>query len=87
MQHIAHDTFQRLYLIPPSLRSIILAKFHENHPGIVAMKCLSRELIWYPGLDKDIEQVVRNCQICQSVRPKYTCLVASSQQAVATNSR
>ena len=48
----------------------VLSKFHENHPGIVAMKCLARELIWYPGLDKDIEELVRHCSSCQAVRPK-----------------
>ena len=83
--------FQDRVFIPPSLRSTILAKFHENHPGIVAMKCLARELIWYPGLDKDIEQVVRNCQICQSVRPKPPQNSHVSwplpKQAVGTNSR
>lgn len=58
--------YDRIF-IPPSLRQEVLHKFHENHSGMVAMKCLVRELIWYPGLDKDL---VRNCLSCQSVRAK-----------------
>ena len=44
--------FHNRVLIPPSLQSDKL--FHENHPGIVAMKSLAGSLIWFPGLDRDI---------------------------------
>ena len=62
--------YQDRVFVPASLRQEVLAKFHEHHPGMMAMKCLARELIWFPGLDKDIEQLVRNCATCQSVRAK-----------------
>ena len=62
--------FKDRVFIPATLRQDVLSKFHENHPGIVAMKSIARELIWYPGLDKDIEQLVQSCVICQSVRSK-----------------
>ena len=61
--------FNRVF-IPDALRSKVLNLFHDNHPGIVAMKALTRSLIWYPGLDKDIKSLVQNCKICQSVRCK-----------------
>lgn len=47
--------FNDRVFLPVTLRHDVLTKFHENQPGMVAMKCLARELIWYPGLDKDIE--------------------------------
>ena len=62
--------YQDRVFIPPALRQAVLSKFHEHHPGMVAMKSLARALIWYPGMDKDIEQLVRHCRICQSVRAK-----------------
>ncbi|XP_077523337.1 uncharacterized protein LOC144134255 [Amblyomma americanum] len=33
------------------------------------MKMLARAYVWWPFLDKDIEETVRNCQVCQSTRP------------------
>ena len=50
--------------IPESLRNEILALFHDGHPGICAMKSLARSLIWYPGIDNDITNVVKNCNQC-----------------------
>ncbi len=32
------------------------------------MKALARSHIWWPGLDRDIEQLVRACIACQSVK-------------------
>ena len=60
--------FHNRVLIPPSLQSDVLKLFHENHPGIVAMKSLARSLIWFPGLDRDIEHLVKSCKVCQSNR-------------------
>ena len=41
---------------------------HEGHPGILDMKSLARSLIGYPGLNKDIELLVKYSPNCQSVR-------------------
>lgn len=57
-------------LIPNSLRSMVLQQFHEGHPGITCMKSLARSLIWYPGIDSDIVDLVKSCSQCQLVRSK-----------------
>ena len=44
--------------IPTSLREKVLAVFHDGHPGICAMKILTNALIWYPGIEKDITQIL-----------------------------
>ena len=33
------------------------------------MKSLARTFVWWPGLDKDIEQTVAHCTECQRNRP------------------
>ena len=53
--------FRHRVFIPPSLRKQVLNVLHENHPGVVSMKALARSVIWYPGMDSDIESLVLNC--------------------------
>ena len=57
-------------IIPPKLREWVLAELHTAHPGIVKMKSLARQHVWWPGIDKDVEAIVRKCVPCQSYRNK-----------------
>lgn len=57
-------------VIPVELRGSVLKLFHNGHPGINVMKAIARSLIWYPGLDSDIENIVRNCKQCVEHRNK-----------------
>ena len=41
--------FNERVFLPTSLRQTFLHKLHLNHPGIVAVKSIARELVWYPG--------------------------------------
>ena len=52
-------------IVPPTLRSLLLSKLHDTHPGINRMKSLTRCYIWWPGIDKEIESMVAKCQVCQ----------------------
>ena len=59
--------------IPESLRQSVLENFHESHPGICAMKSMARSLKWYPGIDADITNLVKNycqCQLLSSKPPQ-----------------
>ena len=38
---------------------------HNTHPGITRMKALVRSLIWWPGIEADLELRVKACQVCQ----------------------
>ena len=53
-------------VIPPNLRTNILNQAHDCHPGIVRMKSLARNYVWWPHLDSDVEQCVKHCYPCQS---------------------
>ena len=65
--------------IPQSLRNKVLMQLHESHPGISAMKSIARSLIWYPGIDNDIVNLVKSCYHCQTVASKLHRLSGLSQ--------
>ena len=52
-------------IIPKKYQSTLLAELHQDHPGIVCMKALARRHVWWPNLDRDIEEMVRSCQAWQ----------------------
>ncbi|XP_015271459.1 PREDICTED: uncharacterized protein K02A2.6-like, partial [Gekko japonicus] len=56
-------------VVPDKLRTRVLESLHEGHPGMVHTKALARGYVWWPGLDKEIEEWVRGCPKCQQVRP------------------
>lgn len=55
-------------VIPESLRSKTLKLLHANHPGIRVTKALARSHVWWPNIDKYIEQMVKNCRKCIEVQ-------------------
>ena len=40
---------------------------HEEHPGIVLMKGRLHSTTYWPSMDKEVENRVKNCLDCQSV--------------------
>ena len=55
-------------LIPSVFRSTLLSELHSEHLGMTKMKQLARSYFWWPGLDSDIEQLVRTCNHCLETR-------------------
>ena len=55
---------QRL-IIPYSLRSRTIALAHRGHLGIVKTKQNLRTKVWWPKVDKQAEQHVKECLTCQ----------------------
>lgn len=49
-------------------KKCILRELHTSHPGIVKMKSLAHVHVWWPGIDKCIEHLVKECETCESVR-------------------
>lgn len=54
-------------IVPKKLQSEVLNMLHEGHVGIVKMKMIGCSYVWWPGLDKAIEQLVKSCKSCQKV--------------------
>lgn len=51
-------------VIPHALKQKLLKSLHETHAGIVKMKALSRQFIWWPNMDKEIEDIATSCSNC-----------------------
>ena len=60
----------RKVIIPEKLQDKVLEELHTAHPGVVRMKSIARIHVWWPGIDKKIEEVVKSCLPCQSIRNK-----------------
>lgn len=52
-------------VIPTAARKSMLQLLHDTHQGMTAMKNLARALFWFPGLDKEIDNIVHACSVCQ----------------------
>lgn len=55
-------------LIPKELQKAVLQELHDTHPGITRMKRLARSYVWWPNLDEQVEKLVNQCDICQTMR-------------------
>ena len=55
-------------VIPAAGRQQILEELHESRQGASRMKGRAIMVVWWPNLDKDIENLVSNCTACQSSR-------------------
>ncbi|KAK0135791.1 hypothetical protein N1851_028355 [Merluccius polli] len=51
-------------VVPSALRARALAMAHEGHLGIVKLKQRCRDVVWWPGIDKEIETLVKDCTAC-----------------------
>ena len=44
-------------MVPPPGITCVLAELHGGHLGILRMKSIVRMFVWWPGMDKDIEEL------------------------------
>ena len=59
-------------IVPECLRKTMLQKLHVSHMGIDKMRSRARQCIFWPGINEDIAQFSRNCQMCQVFQRKNT---------------
>ena len=53
-------------VIPKALRQRAIDIAHEGHQGVIKTKQLMRLKVWFPGLDRMVEQTVASCLPCQA---------------------
>lgn len=56
-------------VVPEKLRPQILNELHSSHFGVVKSKSIARSYVWWPGIDEDIANMIKNCRSCISVLP------------------
>ena len=57
-------------VIPEVLRGTLLNELQSGHLGIVKMKKVARSYAWWPGIDTDIEILVKSFDGCLQTRNK-----------------
>ena len=62
-------------IIPETLRLVLLDELHQGHVGIVKMKNVARSYVWWPCIDRDIENLARNCDGCLQMRSRPSAVV------------
>lgn len=55
-------------IVPKAGQENVLRQLHQCHPGVSRMKALARSYVWWPKLDKEVENIVRSCMTCQEHR-------------------
>ena len=56
-------------VVPAALRRRVLDRLHDSHRGAEATKRRARQVVYWPGIDSDIVNVVRACESCQVLQP------------------
>ncbi|KMQ87732.1 hypothetical protein RF55_12904 [Lasius niger] len=62
-------------VIPKTLTNKILKELHAGHFGSVKMKSLSRSFCWWSHMDKEIEDIVKNCKFCHTFSNNPSCKI------------
>ena len=57
-------------VIPVAMQETILGKIHEGHQGITKCRERAKQSVWWPGLSKQIEDLVEKCDKCSKDRQK-----------------
>ena len=53
-------------VVPRSMREEIKQKLHQSHLGLQGCLRRGREVVYWPGMSKDIEDFVSTCAVCKS---------------------
>lgn len=51
-------------VIPDKLKHRMLLQLHMSHLGVVKMKNIARSYFYWPGINKDIENLAKSCENC-----------------------
>ena len=55
-------------IIPVALQKEVLERLHVSHQGMVRTKQLAKDLVFWPGMNHEIEEVIAKCGTCQKYR-------------------
>ena len=55
-------------IVPKKWQEAVLSELHATHPSIQRMTSLACSHVWWPGLEGDIDRVVKSCKACQEMK-------------------
>ena len=55
-------------IIPYVMQAAMLKLLHSSHQGIVRTKQLARDTLFWPSMNKQIEEIISKCSVCQAAR-------------------
>ncbi|KAK7929206.1 hypothetical protein WMY93_005601 [Mugilogobius chulae] len=61
--------YQDRLVIPTTLRSDVLKRIHEGHQGLTKCRARAKMSVWWPGISRDITQLVTTCRFCIENKP------------------
>ena len=65
---------------PKTLQSVVLGMLHKGHMGIVKVKQVACSYVWWPCIDRDIENMVKACLSARSESPN-SCAITPVDMA------
>ena len=66
-------------IIPSSIRLEILDRIHDGHQGIVQCRRRTKDSVWWPGLGKQLEEMITNfCKCIEHREPNSEPLILSA---------
>ena len=57
-------------VIPPIFHDRLLTELHTSHIGVVSMKRVVRDIFWWPGITKLIDDIAAKCDGCRRFKKK-----------------
>ena len=57
-------------VVPKVLRDKVVRLAHEGHQGVVKTKYQLQSMVWWPGMDKDVENL---CKVCHGGQVSLSC--------------
>ena len=59
-------------IIPSVMHLEILDRLHEGHQGITKCRARAKASVWWPGLSKQVEDLVHGCRRCAEHKNEFT---------------
>ena len=58
-------------VIPSAMRLEILDRVHEGHQGITKCRERAKQSVWWPGMSKQIQDMIECCRICNEHKKNH----------------
>ena len=56
-------------VIPSDMRRDVLRQLHASHQGVERTRRRARLCVYWPGIDRDVKNIVSACHVCRALQP------------------